>query len=269
MCASFVSRLAALAVVLSTVPAFASTSFTYTKGQPGNGTQYQRNDSGGTLEQLNTSYDPTSHRLTFDTLFTGSTSGGPLITSGFWLVLDGGTSPKGHSGELAIFYFDASTLSAPKITAYGYNGANASTSWQDGNIDASGNQTPDLIKGIYDTSWINTLRAENVTIGGTQYRHLSFDVDATDIIAHNPLYPVVGPWVGTGFGSQVGIWLHPVDVFTAAYESSGSNRHGKITSLTTQTEGWLDATNFNTVPAPASCALLGLGALCAARRRRA
>ncbi len=243
----------------------------YVKGQPGNGSQYSRSDTGGTVESINSTFDSTTKRLTFDVFFTGATSGGPLITSGFWLVLDNGPNPKTHAGELAIMYFDAATLSSPKLTVYGYNGQNANNSWQDGSSDTAGNQPGDLIKGIYETGFINQILAENTTVAGVNYRHMKFDIDASDIISHTPLYPDTGPWYGTGFDSHLGIWFHPVDVFTGTYESTGPGKRGKLTGLTTATEGFLDGSNFSTyiIPAPASVALIGLGGLVGLRRRRA
>jgi hypothetical protein len=267
------SRLAAAAgvVVLASTAAHATMfSWNYVKGQPGLGSQYDRNDTGGTVESINATFDSTSKRMTFDVFFTGATPGSSLITSGFWLVLDNGPNPKTHAGELAILYFDAATLSAPKLSVYGYNGQNASNSWQDGASDQAGNQPGDLIKGIYETSgFINSIIAENTTVGGTAMRHMKFDINAADIVGHTPLYPETGPWQGTGFDNHLGIWFHPVDVFTATYESSSGGKRGKITGLTTQTEGWLDGQNFTSIPTPASVALLGLGGLVAMRRRRA
>ncbi|HVU64216.1 MAG TPA: hypothetical protein VHC70_09580, partial [Phycisphaerales bacterium] len=223
-------------------PASVLYTYNYVKGDSG----YGRSDVGGTVETITATFNPATKRLTFDAYFSGATSGGSLITSGFWLVLNNGPNPKTHPGELAIFYFDASTLSSPKLTVYGYNGQNANTSWQDGNPDVSGNQAGDLIKGVYETSFINAILAENTTVNGASRRHLKFDIDATDIINHVPLYPAASPWFGTGFDSSLGLWFHSVDVFTATYESSGSGVRGGITSLSTQTEGWLDASDRTT-----------------------
>jgi hypothetical protein len=241
----------------------------YVKGQPGNGSQYGRSDAGGTVESINSTFDSVTKRLTFDVFFSGATSGGPLLTSGFWLVLDNGPNPKTHAGELAIMYFDAATLSSPKLTVYGYNGQNANNSWQDGASDVAGNQAGDLIKGVNDTAgFINSIVAENTTVGGVQYRHMKFDINAADIIGHTPLYPETGPWYGTGYDNLLGLWFHPVDVITATYEAGG---HGKVNNLSTSGEGYLDGQNFTThiIPAPASVALMGLGGLVAMRRRRA
>ncbi len=225
--------------VCSTANQVGDISYTlnYTKGQSG----YARSDSGGTVESITTIFHPNTNRLIFDATFSGATSGGPLITSGFWLVLDAGPNPKSHPGELALFYFDAATLSSPKLTIYAYNGANVSTSWSDGDPVAAGNQPGDLIKGAFETGYINALVAENVTIGGQVRRHLRFDIDATDIISHIPLYPAASPWFGTGFDRSLGLWFHSVNFMAATYESNTSGNRGAITQLMTVNEGYLDA----------------------------
>jgi hypothetical protein len=212
-------------------------NYSYSKGLSG----YARNDSGGTVETITATFNLMTKRLVFDAYFSGATSGGPLITSGFWLVLDNGPNPKAHPGELAIFYFDAATLASPALTVYAYNGADANTSWSDGDPGTAGDQPGDLIKGLYETSYINALVVENTTVGGQPRRHLKFDIDATDIMSHVPLYPAASPWYGAGFDIAMGLWFHGVGGFTAAYESNTGGHRGTITSLATTDEGWLDA----------------------------
>ena len=170
-------------------------------------------------------------------------------------------------GELAIVYFDASSLAAPKLTAYGYNGENASNSWSDGNGSVAGTPPGDLIKGTGDAAgFINSISAQDVNVPGTGVRRvMSFDIDATDLVAHAPLYPTTGvDWSGTGFGSLVGVWFHPVKSFSATYTGG----KGGLNSLQLGSEGYLDGSNL-LVPAPGAMALLGLGALVGGRRRRA
>ncbi len=273
------SRLAAAAgvVVLASTGAQATMyGWNFVKGQPGAGTTYENGPAsmpGGSIESINSTFDSVTKRLTFDVFFRGTTAApNTPLTSGFWLVLDNGPNPKNHAGELAILYFDAATLSSPKLTVYGYNGQNSSNSWQDGAADQAGNQTPDLIKGAYEaSSFINSILAENVTIAGLNYRHMKFDIDATAIVGHTPLYPETGPWYGTGFDSHLGIWFHALDSLNATYENTGPNKRGKLTGLAPSGETWLDGANFSTyiIPAPASVALLGLGGLVGLRRRRA
>lgn len=276
MSLSSVARLAAAAGVVA-LSASASQAvvfgWNYTKGQAGLGTQYERNDTGGTVESINSTFDSSTKRLTFDVLFSGANNtASPLVTNGFWLVVDNGPNPKTHSGELAIIYFDASrvfagTASAPTVTVYEYNGVNANTSWRDGNGDGT-TDGGDLIKGANETGFINNVSAGTQTIAAQTYRRLTFDINATDIITHTPLFPVAGTdWYGTGFDDHLGIWFHPAQIFNASYAAGG---RGAVTALSTSLEGWLDGQNFTTtrVPGPASAALLGLGGLMVARRRR-
>jgi hypothetical protein len=232
-------------------------SYAYGVGSPG----YARSDTGGKVESIAASFSPNTRRLVFDVSFSGATSGAPLTTAGFWLVLDYGPDPKHHPGELAIFYFDASTLASPALAVYAYNGADAGTSWSDGDPVAAGNQAGDLIKGINETAYISMIVAEDTTVSGQPRRHFMFDVDATDIIAHTPLYPAASPWYGTGFDISLGIWFHPVGGFAATYESGG---RGAITSLAISDEGWLDGafrtTNSND-PCPSNSRIT-LGSSC-------
>lgn len=271
------SRLAAAAGVVALSSASAQAvmyGWNYAKDQPGS---YGRNDTGGTIESINSSFDNSNNRLTFDVLFSGANNTTvPLVTNGFWLVLDNGPNPKTHTGELAIFYFDASrvfagTAALPTLTAYEYNGANANTSWRDGNGDGV-TDGGDLIKGAYEaSSFINSATAGTQVIGAQTYRRLQFDINASAIISHLPMFTTAGQsWVGTGFDSHLGIWFHPAQIFNASYETAGGGHRGAITALSTGSEGWLDGADFVTyrIPAPGSAALLGLGGLLAARRRR-
>jgi hypothetical protein len=270
-------RLAAamgVALGLSAAAHAAQYSWTFTKNQPG--TNYGVNNNGGTIEGIFSSFDSATKRLTFDVAFSGANGAvSPLVTNGFWLVLDNGPNPKNNPGELAIFYFDASKVFAgqaatPTMTVYEYNGRNDNSSWNNGNGNATPNEANDfngLIKGKNEAaSFINSISAADQVINGQTYRRLSFDINASAIMNRIPSYPTPGTdWYGTGFDNKLGIWFHPAQIFNATYESGS---RGKITSLSIGGEGWLDGDNFMTVPAPASAALLGLGGLVAARRRR-
>lgn len=240
----------------------------------GGGPNYDYNGNGGAINNINATFDNVSKTLTFDVLFgppQGAQGGSSLATNGFWLVINNGPNPKNHPGELAIFYFDASrvfngTNGPAYLTAYGYNGANSSNSWQDGNNQVAGNQTPDLIKGKNESAGfvIGNLRASD-TAG---QRRLGFTINATDIMNRTPLYPVAGTnWYGAGFDQKLGIWFHPAQVYATTYD----NGRGGLTSLNPGPEGWIDGQNFMTtiIPAPSSLALVGLGGLAIARRRRA
>ena len=108
------------------------------------------NNAAGVFESINASYNSDSQRFVWDVVFSNQ------VTRGYTLAINNGPNPKGHAGELALIHFDATSLNAPKVTAYAYNGQNAINSWIDGNGAVAGNQTPDIIKSATDTSWINT-----------------------------------------------------------------------------------------------------------------
>ncbi len=93
---------------------------------------------------------------------------------------------------------------------------------------------------------------------------MGFDINASGINNHSPLYPGPGDWTGAEYGANIGIWFHPVTGLSTSYDN------GYLSSLTYTTGGWLDINNRNTVPEPGTMLVLGLGGLgILARRRRA
>ncbi len=254
-----ISRFVAAGGVSLGLCAFASADvlvWDFTPGMPGS---YGLSNAGGAIASIHSTFDTVTNQLEYSVNFSNQ------ITRGYWLALNGGPNPKGHAGEMALFYFDAQNLAAPVLTAYAYNGVNGPNSWQDGNPAVAGNQTPDLIKGANEAAgFVQSISAANVGGGRT----LSFVIDATDILNHSPMYPdMVDPWTGTGYGDQLGIWFHPVSSFNASYTGT----RGRINSLSIGTQGWLDGSFFDTtrmVPAPGAAVLAGLGGLLLVRRRR-
>jgi hypothetical protein len=225
------------------------------------------NAAGGAIEFINSSFDTTTKRLTFEVQFQGT-----LTTRGFWLALNGGPNPKNQPGEYALFYFDGTSFASPKLTAYNYNGLNNGSSWNDANGAAAGTPRGNLIKGINEAGFINSITAAD-TAGK---RRFFFDINATDIInfTPNPTATDGSPWFGTGFANQLGIWFHTLTGPNFAYNSTFSNgdpnpRGGLTNFSNSGKEGWLDGEFYRTIPAPGSVALLGMGGLIAARRRRA
>jgi hypothetical protein len=217
-------------------------------------------NAAGAFESVQASYDSASHIFSWTVTFSDKKA------DGITLAVSEGPNPKGHAGELAILYFDAVSLASPKLTAYGYNGTNSSTSWSDGDGSVIGNQTPDRIKSKDDTSWILAISAQDV---GTK-RIFSFTIDATDINVRSSV-PYAGsePWKGVRFASQLGLWMHAYDGLSTAYRVDGF-----LKSWSRSKEGWFDGSFFDTetsvVPLPAAAwlGLGGLGALLTARRLR-
>jgi hypothetical protein len=228
-------------------------SWTYTPGTPG---LPAANNAGGTLASLNTTFDTSTNRLTWNVRYSNQ------VTKGFWLVLSAGPNPKNKPGEYAILYFDANDLNAPRLTAYGYNGQNAANSWQDGDPVAPGNQQGDLILSSLRAGWIESVSAADVGGG----REFAFTIHATDIIGHTPLYPdPIDPWQGTGYASRIGMWFHWTPTFNATYDPAGA-----LTALSLGQQGYLDGGNLVTtrIPAPGAACAAVIGGLVLARRRR-
>lgn len=170
----------------------------------------------GYMDRIEFYYNSITHRLRLDVSFEPCQG---YLPDGFWLVLNGGPNPKGHSGELAIMYFDASNLAAPEVSIYAYNGQSGDSSFRDGirndgPTGQPGNQTPDrILSSLVSTDWIFE---KSVTDGTT--RDFVLDIDAGPIQDHLPLYPdPVDDWTGAQFADHIGIWFHPVSGMSAQY----------------------------------------------------
>lgn len=246
-----------------TLPAAADTVYNF-NWTPGDGGAV--NNGAGEILAVDASFDTGTNRLQWYATF------GEVIrqragktTDAFTLAISPGANPKGHAGELALLYFDASGPDAV-LTAYAYNGHNSISSYRDGSPE-SGEQTPDRIaSSLLDQAWINDL---SVTDHGDGTRTLGFDIDAGVLNAHNPLYPgPEGPseWTGAAFGEAVGVWFHPFSGFMSHYTD------GFLSSAGACRQGWLDGSNFGTtsVPIPAALPLgvAGFALVGVARKRR-
>lgn len=220
-------------------------------GDPGAGAI---NNAGGTFESVHAEYNTNTKMFHWSTTFSDQ------VTEGFTLAVSGGPNPKGHAGELALIYFDASNLASPEITAYAYNGKNSASTYYDGNGNVGGNQPYDLIMDVNKASWIQSISA----VDNAGKRTLSFTINASDVNGHSPMYPdMVDPWAGLAFGEQLGLWMHPYRNFDPTY---GMN--GEITSLNASNQGWFDGHSYTTTPTPGSLALASAGGLLMIKRRR-
>lgn len=252
-----ITLLAVSSICLAAQAASASIyQWDWQRGDPGS---YDLNDAGGRFESVLATFDDATDRLTWSMTFTNQ------VTKGFTLALNNGPNPKGHAGELVLLYIDVRDHSLPVLTAYGYNGKNSQTSWNDGDGNAAGNQAPDVIKPAIDRdTWVNDLSVSD----HAGKRTITFDIDATDLIDRTPKYPDPSgdPWYGIGFAEKLGLWLHPFTRFDVGYDEGG-----QITGLTTGGGGWFDGSNFTTtmIPTPGALALGALGTLMTLRRRRA
>ena len=212
------------------------------------------NNNGGTFDSLSTTFNHSNNRLTFSVTFSDQ------VTKGFTLAMNGGPNPKGHGGEMALFYFDANNIGAPRLTACNYNGQNNVTSWEDGDGVAAGNQTPDLVQSNIESIAGNSVSADNS--GGKLT--LSFSIDASTVIGHDPEYGIAADWTGAKFANAFGIWMHPFRTFNADYDN------GNIDDLNTGQQGWFDGSYLETtlVPLPSAAAMAGVGIFGLGLRRR-
>ena len=217
------------------------------------------NMNGGEYQSVHAEFDSSTNRFLWSVTFSDQ------ITDGYSLAVNNGPNPKGHAGEMALLYFDA-TGGDVRVTGYAYNGVNSLNSYYDGSPQG-GTQAPDLLfasNGFENASFITAASVMD-NVDGT--RVMTLEMDASLINGHNPFYP--GPdgpseWTGVAFDEMIGLWMHPFKNLDTSYDQSGA-----LTGWS-GSQGWFDGSNFDTttVPAPGAMALLGMGGMLVGRRRR-
>lgn len=244
----------ALALGVLAPTAFANTEYQFTWNPALGG----NNNAAGTFQVVKGSFNTVTNVFSWEATFKPNAG---VLPNGFWLAVSPGPNPKGHAGELATYYFDASG-SNPKLWAYAYNGFSGGDSYKDGS-PASGVQAPDKIySSLKDPNKILNF-TNRMNADGS--KTLGFTMNASVIQSHNPKYPGNTPWTGTAFGSKIGVWF---SVFSGLQTQTGSD--GYLTDFKYQKHGWLDAANYNAqlVPEPATMTALGLGVLALLRRKK-
>lgn len=243
------------AIVSLVAAAAAGQATVYNFNWPGaTGGTYGINHAAGEIKSMSASYNTQNKSFNYYLTMGKVPGSNTLKTNGFWLVVSPGANPKGHAGELAILYFDAST-SNTKLTAYTYNGQNGFTSFQNQDKIASSSKTANFVKSMVVSD----------TPAG---RVLGFSIDATKIQNHVPSRPGPGgaaDWTGVSFGEKMGVWMHPVAGLRTGYGNDGF-----LCNFDFNKAGWFDGEGFRTqsVPEPTTMAALAIGSLIAARRRR-
>ncbi|MEE9405430.1 MAG: PEP-CTERM sorting domain-containing protein [Algisphaera sp.] len=244
---------------------------------------------GAEIHTVNTTYDDVTERFTWDVVFNPGPGGAQ--PNGFTLVVNDGPMPKGHTGELAALYFDATGAhqAAPIVTAYAYNGADSATSFRHSDfhdVVADAQNAPDtIISSLNDASFIETAQVID-NADGTRTMRLA--IDASAINAHSPSEASIDQlngdaplsWLGLAFAQKMGVWFHPYNLARDTIYNDDGFLFEDTTNLA-ETGWWvasnygtLDATDLDTtssvVPEPASM-LIAVGglALLAGRRRRA
>ncbi len=224
--------MAAAPVMLAAGTAAASAhQWEWSPGDPG---VYAVSNRGGTIAHIDATYDTLGQRLTWEVEFADQ------ITRGFTLVLSDGPNPKGHPGQLAILYVDATDLNNFVVTAYAYNGENSADSFKDGNGTKRGAQRADLIHGAGDTGWIASAGVQGAGDG----RLFALDLVVSAINAHSPRHPGPDAWEGMAFGEEIGVWMHPYASLRTDYTRRGKLRKWR------GAEGWFDGGGFETAPVP-------------------
>lgn len=198
--------------------------------------------ASGIINKITSTFDSVTNQFSWTANFSSCNG---QIPDGYWLVVNNGPNPKGHAGELVIFYFDATDLNNPEMTVYTYNGQNGYNSFQDGDGETAGIQTPDRIHSTLtgDQSFLLEIDAVDEANGT---RTLHFKINATTIKQHVPAYPdALDPWYGAGFDDYAGYWFHPVSNASVAYCNAGDQDQICLDVLPGQSsEGFLKGGGF-------------------------
>lgn len=241
------SVLAAFAALVLAASSSQASVFLYSTTNPA-ATFPEVNTDGGAISKIDASFNDVTKAFTWTVRFSDGVS---KNTGGYWLVVGPGPNPKGAMDEYAIVYFDATTLGNPTVSVYRYNGANSQSSFS----------TPaDLLASSRDPG--QTIISSSKSDAGNA-RTFSLTIDTTSINAKYNAGNGFPDWKGIQFGSNIGVWLHPVAGLVTVYKSSDN----RLLNAFSGSAGFYDGANLN-IPAPGAISLAGLAAIVAFRRRR-
>ena len=184
-------------------------------------------DKAGDIKNVETTFNSGTNDFTFDLTIDP-------ISEGFTLAINNGPNPKGHGGEMALIYFDASGAQ-PVISVYAYNGMNTQTSWEDGGLADGIQPTDAILNSIANADLFSNI---SVTIDAAGNKHFSFSMDADEIMNHNPLYGPDNEWSGVSFDDTIGMWLHPVRGLDTSYDNDGF-----LTQWSVEDQSYYDTSN--------------------------
>ncbi|MDH3583521.1 MAG: PEP-CTERM sorting domain-containing protein [Phycisphaerae bacterium] len=212
----------------------------------------------GYIESVGGWYDDVTHQLKwevhFDLTQDDNGAGDGRTPDGFFLVVNSGGVPTSSGDNLAAYYFDRNGDGTdPRLSVYRYDGGRDRT-WETGELLLS---TEDAIS---DDSWVNHLSVETTKVDGVYTaRWMTMDINVGELLDMG---------VNTGWDEEIGVWFHPVDNTSIAYNADGS-----LGDFWFDFRGSFDINNdvtttTNVIPEPASFGLLGLGSLALMRRRR-
>ncbi len=218
-----VSRCLILAVIFTTLSLVQTASATkyeywYTSPIPSDCTKAVNGVGlglGGILTNIASSYDSVTHDFTWTVTFLPCNG---KVPEGYIIALNNGPNPKGHAGELAMLYFDATDKHNPVVSAYAYNGKagyEGRISFKD---SYEGNRIPDRIATSKNSnpSWLKEISVTHNAAHDSYTYHLK--MDATIIKSHVPAYPDKNDdWWGIGYDNHLGYWFHPVSGLSTSY----------------------------------------------------
>jgi hypothetical protein len=189
-----------------------------------------QNNAAGQIQSISTRYHTGLQQLSWQHTIADKNGN---ASNGFWLVLSDGPNPKYNRGEFAIFYGDSANSS---LTAYEYSGQNNANSYNN------------------PANYLESFGLDYSHSGGAGTFSFDINVASLNDPANNAL--VSAPdWQGAQFGSQIGIWFHPV--LNASFDY---NADGEIQSFGHQVAGWHDGARQITreVPEPSTLGLMAL-----------